>query len=53
VYTKYVIVANGIKFVVPEDQYFKGEISDILAVYKFPVREKRIGTEIIKSNENK
>jgi hypothetical protein len=46
-YTKYVIVANGKKFVVPEVEYKKAEFSDYLAIHRSPIRGKIIKIEIL------
>lgn len=46
-YIKYVIVANGKKFVVPGAEYKKAEFSDYLAIHKSPIRGKTIKIEIV------
>lgn len=47
-FKKYIIFADGQKYVVSEDLYKKAEISDYLAVHMTPLRELTIKTEILK-----
>jgi len=47
-FRKFIIIAGGQEFVVTEEQYKKAEVSDILAIYLTPKREKRIKIEIEK-----
>lgn len=48
-FTKFIIIAEGKRFVVKEEQYTDAKISDCLVVHKSLLREIVLKTEIVKS----